>query len=108
MTFQRNGRKMRRMTETSLFLDAKSQPMPDLVRRFLDFLQGERAASHHTLVNYEIDLRHWLKFLFQRESEAGKGDLDIARLVDLHALREFLSAEMHRYERTTVSRRLSV
>src|SRR4051812_42243353 len=86
-------------------LDTGSPPsLPELVAGYLDYMKGERTASHHTLTNYEIDLRHWLKFLFDRNPSR----FNISQLTDLKALREFLAAETKRYERTTVARHLSV
>ncbi len=75
-----------------------------MVKDYLSYLEGERRSSKHTLVNYQIDLRRWLKFLFSQTTSAPILD----RMTDLKLLREFVSAEMKQYERTTVSRRLSV
>lgn len=92
------------MKDRTLFDSAGGPPVPELVQDFLHYLKGEKGSSRHTLVNYEIDLRHWLKFLFERTS----GTFDVKRLSDLKLLREFLAAETEKYERSTVSRRLSV
>lgn len=70
---------------------------------FIEYLKGEKRASHYTLVNYQIDLRHWLKFLFQQS-----GAFEIDKLIDLKLLRGFLAHELESYERSTVCRRLSV
>lgn len=92
------------MKEKTLFDGATPPTLPELIKQFLEYLKGERGSSHHTLVNYEIDLRHWLKFLFEQQS----GAFDFKKLSDLKSLREFLSHETQKYERTTVARRLSV
>src|SRR5580692_3449003 len=76
----------------------------ELVAEFLQYLKTEKSASPHTLLNYEIDLRHWLAFSVQNTI----GPCGLPRLTELDFLREFLSSEMERYERTTVARRLSV
>lgn len=92
------------MRNKNLFDQGKPPAPPELVRQFLDYLRDERASSKHTLVNYEIDLRHWLKFLFAKSP----GGFSLKLMTDLKLLREFLAEEMKEYERTTVSRRLSV
>ena len=92
------------MAEKNLFSSGEKPSPPDLVKQFLDYLDAEKSSSHHTIVNYGIDLRHWLKFLYARQP----GKFDMKQLVDLRVLREFLSLELKEYERSTVSRRLSV
>jgi integrase/recombinase XerC len=92
------------MAERDLFSEEPSIPVPAMVKDYLSYLEGERRSSRHTIINYQIDLRHWLKFLFTRETSAPILD----RMTDLKMLRDFVSAEMKTYERTTVSRRLSV
>lgn len=92
------------MAERDLFSDEPSIPVPAMVKEYLEYLEGERRSSRHTLVNYQIDLRHWLKFLFTQKSSAPILD----RMTDLKLLRDFVAHEMKQYERTTVSRRLSV
>ncbi len=75
-----------------------------LTQEFLGFLRTERDASPHTIINYEIDLRHWLKYFAEKHGpHFGLQDLSSLKL-----LREFLASEMETYERSTVSRRLSV
>lgn len=92
------------MKERTLFDGAAKPKVPELLNQFLEYLKGEKGSSQHTLTNYEIDLRHWLKFLFEQTP----GGFTFQRLSDLKALREFLAHEMERYERSTVARRLSV
>ena len=97
------------MKTPSLFDQATGQAgeprIPELIQQFLEFMKSEKDASHHTLVNYEIDLRHWIKFLYEQSPGRSFG---VTRMTDLKCLREFLAKEMESYERTTVSRRLSV
>jgi len=90
---------------SNLFDSNRGPELPQLTRDFLEYLKNEKGSSHHTLTNYEIDLRHWFRFLFE---STGNGRFDRAQLSDLKRLREFLSHEMEKYERTTVARRLSV
>lgn len=92
------------MKERNLFDSAKTPKVPELLEQFLEYLKGEKGASPHTLTNYEIDLRHWFKFLFEQSS----GSFALNQFRDLKLLREFLSKEMEIYERTTIARRLSV
>jgi integrase/recombinase XerC len=94
---------MRRMKPT-LFDETKTPPIPQLVERFLEYLKAEKNSSPHTTLNYEIDLRHWLKFLFEN---AG-GRFGLENITELKYLREFLASETQKYSRATVCRRLSV
>jgi integrase/recombinase XerC len=96
------------MAERDLFSPKEPErseiPVPAMVKDYLTYLEGERRSSRHTLVNYQIDLRHWLKFLFTQKTDVPL----LERMTDLKLLRDFISGEMKQYERTTVSRRLSV
>jgi integrase/recombinase XerC len=76
----------------------------DWVQSYLEFLKVERGSSAHTLFNYELDLKQWLRYLNRKVPEWD----DKKRLTDLKLLRAFLGEEMKRYERSTVGRRLSV
>ena len=82
----------------------KPAPLPTLLQEYLGYLRDERQASHYTMVNYEIDLRHWLKFLFVRCG----GMYTVENFTHFKLLREFLAEELKTYERSTVCRRLSV
>lgn len=89
----------------SLFTDGKaSTNFPKLMDDFLTFQRTEKDASHHTIINYEIDLRHWIAYYTKHHP----GPLDLNLLSSLKALREFLGEEARHYERSTVARRLSV
>lgn len=92
------------MSSPTLFDKSHVPELPQMTEEFMEYLKGEKGSSHHTLTNYEIDLRHWFKFLFDRSG----GKFDLEQLSDLKRLREFLSFEMEKYERATVARRLSV
>lgn len=92
------------MAERDLFSESEKIPLPAMVKDYLTYLEGERRASPHTLVNYQIDLRHWLKFLFTQDTAVDV----MGRMADLKLLRVFVSSEMKKYERSTVNRRLSV
>ncbi len=75
-----------------------------LFRDFVNYLQTERDASQHTVVNYQIDLRHFLRFLSDREGAR----LNVNDLANLTLIREFLRFENESFSRVTVARRLSV
>ncbi|NBX77577.1 MAG: tyrosine recombinase XerC [Proteobacteria bacterium] len=75
-----------------------------LLQGYLEHLKSEKSASHYTILNYEIDLRSWFKFLF--DHSVGSFSLDC--FSDFKLLREYLSEEMQKYSRATVGRRLSV
>lgn len=78
--------------------------LPKLIDDFLSYQKTEKDASHHTIVNYEIDLRHWIAHFTKNYP----GPLDLLVLSSLKMLREFLGVEIKQYERSTVQRRLSV
>jgi len=85
--------------------DQNSAPkMHELLQGFLDYLKNEKNASPYTLLNYEIDLRSWFSFLFEKKV----GVFQLSHLTDLKLLRDYLSKEMKKYSRATVGRRLSV
>ncbi|MBI4402786.1 MAG: tyrosine recombinase XerC [Deltaproteobacteria bacterium] len=75
----------------------------ELLKQYFDYQRTECNASPHTLVNYEIDLRHWLKFLMVHH---GTQDL-FEQLSNLKTLRSFLSSQSKRCSRATICRRLS-
>lgn len=77
--------------------------LPTLIENFLEYLLQERDASQHTLINYKIDLKHWLQSL------TSHGDpLTVESATNLKAVRRFLKEEGQKHSRTTVCRRLSV
>ncbi|MBY0369440.1 tyrosine recombinase XerC [bacterium] len=92
------------MKETTLWDPAGSTAAWDWAQSYLEFLKVEKNASPHTLSNYELDLRQWMRFLNRRANDR----VDADRLTDLKLMRGFLAEEMKRYERSTVGRRLSV
>ena len=92
------------MSQKNLFDQAKEPPIHELSAQFFEYLKGEKSASPHTLLNYEIDMRHWFKFLFEESS----GRFSLSKLSDLKILRSYLSEQSEKYSRSTVCRRLSV
>ncbi len=92
------------MKETTLWDPQGSKIGWDWVLGYLEFLKIEKNSSPHTLSNYELDLRQWLRFLNRKAASVP----DVQRFTDLKLLRSFLGEETKRYERTTVARRLSV
>lgn len=92
-------------TETLLEREQESTPsIAQLTERFLNYLKTEKDASPHTILNYEIDLRHWVGFHLQKNL----GPFALSELSNLKNLREFLAHEGEKYERSTIARRLSV
>ncbi len=77
--------------------------LPDFLARFLSYLETERSASPHTIANYELDLRDWFRFLFEKKG----GDFQNTDLSDLKLLRRYLATQAKQYEKSTLSRRLS-
>lgn len=92
------------MAEGTLFDVAQSPPIAKLMEGFLEYLRTEKSASPHTTLNYEIDLRTFLKFLFEKTP----GKFDVAKVSNLKLLREYLAESLQKYSRATVCRRLSV
>jgi len=92
------------MGKSTLLDKAPAPELPKLVDQFLEYLRIECSASNHTLINYRIDLRHWVKFLFNKEL----GRLGVEQFSDLKLVREFLAQETKAFSRATVCRRLSV
>ncbi len=83
---------------------AVSEPnFPKLLEQFAEYLKIERGASKYTLINYQIDLRHWWKSLFLKNS----GKIEWSHLEDLKNLRQFITQQLKKHKRTTVHRRLS-
>lgn len=74
-----------------------------LVEDFLQYLKLERNASPHTLFNYELDLKHWFRFLNEKIKKSWTSEV----FKDFKLLREFLGVEIKQFERSTVNRRLS-
>ena len=95
---------IRRMEQGKLFDGSLHPKLPTLLNGYLEHLKTEKGSSHYTLLNYEIDLRNWFKFLF----DEAVGSFDLSRLSDFKLLRKYLSHEMKKYSRATVGRRLSV
>ena len=91
------------MGSQTLF-DADTGASGEMLEQFLEYLRVECSASHHTLVNYRIDLRHWMRFLNQRDL----GKIGVQHFSDLALIREFLAEETKSFSRATVCRRLSV
>lgn len=92
------------MKETTLWDPVGPSAAWDWVQAYLEHLRVEKNASPHTLSNYELDLRQWMRFLNRRAPDR----TDTDRLTDMKLLRAFLAEEMKKYERSTVGRRLSV
>lgn len=92
------------MDTQDLFHRTEIPPLRELTASFLAFLRNERSASEHTLSNYGLDLKHWMKFLYGRFAAEPAPE----QFTDLGVLREFLGEEIERYERSTINRRMSV
>jgi integrase/recombinase XerC len=92
------------MNDLTLFDPPRGSRLPQLLDSFLEYMKTERDASIHTLTNYEIDLRHWFRYLSTLDTSLSEGE----RMCDLKVLRGFLGHESEKYERSTVARRLSV
>jgi integrase/recombinase XerC len=75
--------------------------MADFLGSFVNYLQVEKNASHHTVRNYAEDISQFLTFL---EAEG----VVFPRELDYLAIRHFLGQlQQHHYERRTIARKLS-
>lgn len=92
------------MEHKNLFDQQRGPQVQELLQGFLEYLKTEKSASAYTVLNYEIDLRHWFTYLFEKSV----GSFELSRLSDFSLLREYLAEEMKKYSRATVGRRLSV
>jgi integrase/recombinase XerC len=92
------------MTQSNLF-DQASHPSPkELSDQFFNYLKVEKSSSDYTLLNYEIDLRHWFKFIFDK----APGKFSLESFTDFKLLRSYLAEQGEKYSKATVCRRLSV
>ncbi|NBX67336.1 MAG: tyrosine recombinase XerC [Proteobacteria bacterium] len=91
------------MSQSNLFDQSRGPAPKELLEEFFHYLKVEKCSSDYTLLNYEIDLRHWFSFIF--DNSPGKFSLD--RLTDLKLLRSYLADQSEKYSRATVCRRLS-
>lgn len=87
-----------------ILYEQKETSIPQWVESYLNYMKAEKDASPHTILNYEIDLKHWVSFHLKNYD----GKLDLLEITSLKKLREFLSVEGEKYERSTILRRLSV
>lgn len=90
--------------QTGIYDQSTFPKMHELLQGFLSYLKAEKNASSYTILNYELDLRNWFSFLFEKKL----GAFEISHLTDLKLLRDYLGKEMKKYSRATVGRRLSV
>lgn len=94
---------MKDLKQRSLLEDFTPQ-VSEVVKNFFEYLKTEKAASPYTLFNYELDLKSYFGFINNKL----KTNWSIKTLQDFKLLREYLSREAKKYERSTISRRLSV
>jgi integrase/recombinase XerC len=93
------------MKDKTFYDKANRNPkVSKLVEIFLEYMRVEKNASPHTLSSYQLDLRHWLSFLFENHP----GRFGVGHFANLKYLREYLGKAHETYERSTVSRKLSV
>jgi integrase/recombinase XerC len=79
--------------------------LPQSVDQFLEYLEAEKRYSPATLRGYGIDLRQFLEFLQDRDSQC----LEDPRLINRALIRRFLGhlARSHGSEARTVARKLA-
>jgi len=75
--------------------------LPVWIERFIDHLAAERGCSENTVRGYRVDLEQFRAFV----EEGGAGE-EIPP-IDYRTLRDYIGSLYGRYERTTVSRKLS-
>jgi integrase/recombinase XerC len=78
------------------------------INEFLEYLRSQRGCSEHTLRNYRIDLRHFFDFLQQKQNKAEpEGFSGNLEKVEYQAVRDYLASLFSRYQRASISRKLS-
>lgn len=75
--------------------------LSEWIERFIDHLAAERGCSENTVRGYRVDLEQFRVFV----EKGGAGEE--APLIDYRTLRDYIGSLYGRYERTTVSRKLS-
>ena len=89
------------MSAKNIFDQAKGPSPKELSDQFFEYLKVEKNSSQYTLINYEIDLRYWFKFIF--DQAPGKFSLD--KFTDFKLLRSYLADQGEKYSKTTVCHR---
>ncbi|MFM8312745.1 MAG: site-specific integrase, partial [Deltaproteobacteria bacterium] len=92
------------MAQNNLFDQAQGPSPKELSSQFFNYLKVEKNSSEYTLLNYEIDLRHWFKFIF----DSAPGKFSIEAFTDFKLLRSYLAEQGEKYSKATLCRRLSV
>jgi len=92
------------MAQSNLFNQSQGPSPKQLSEDFFSYLKVEKSSSEYTLLNYEIDLRHWFSFIFNQ----APGKFSIESFTDLKLLRGYLASQGEKYSKATVCRRLSV
>ena len=75
--------------------------LSEWIERFIDHLAAERGCSENTVRGYRVDLEQFRAFM----EKGGAGEE--APPIDYRTLRDYIGSLYGRYERTTVSRKLS-
>ena len=82
--------------------------LADLIKKFIIYLESQKAYSAHTIKSYQNDLGQFLEFLAnQDELSENKEDLAELDRIDFLTLRQYLGSLYGRYKRTTIARKLS-
>ncbi len=79
-----------------------------LIEEFLEVLQKQKGYSIHTVKSYRNDLGQFLEFLKSRSQTPSNAEKpNVFSNVDALLLREYLSILYKRYEKSSISRKLS-
>jgi len=83
--------------------------LPDLIKKFVNYLKSQKGYSDHTVRNYGNDLKQFLDFIIETKESKGEGELPPElESIDSLTIREYLGHLYPRYKRTTMARKLSV
>ncbi|MBN2419469.1 MAG: tyrosine recombinase XerC [Deltaproteobacteria bacterium] len=75
----------------------------EYIERFIDYLKSQRGYSLNTVRGYETDLRHFFDYLKKNDSTE---HVELKQ-IDFHVVRAYLGGLFKRYNKTTISRKLS-
>ncbi len=87
---------------------SRNMTIADLIKKFISYLESQKAYSAHTVKSYRTDLDQFLGFLAKKDTEKeGEGALVEGDLIDFFILREYLGSLYGGYKRTSIARKLS-
>ena len=81
--------------------------MADLIEEFIRALKTQKGYSDHTVRNYRVDLRQFLRFLIDKAGGPGEETQPGIESVHFQLIREFLGRLFGNCRKATIARKLS-